>query len=122
MRHFYFAFPIGVLLLGALVHVAAVLGFKMDTDPGWTDWLFLAIDSLLALALFARARWGYWVALLLFCQQVATQGYWAVRVGFATRSVFGLQQAAAALCVGALLLMATQRALFRKDSPTARSE
>ena len=122
MRRVLRPVPVIVLLAGAALHLAALVGFKLDDEPLWTDGLFLGIDAALAGLLIARIRWAYWVAVLLFGQQLAVQGYWAVVAVRWSGSLVGVQQAAAILCVVGLLgLLSNRRFFTRRPGGDARA-
>lgn len=112
MRRIICGIPVLLLLVGGAIHLAAIGGYKLDSEPVWTDWLFLAIDLVLAAVLLMRLRWGYWAAVGLFAEQLVVQGYWAVRVVAATDSVVGRQQLAAAACALSLAILLANRAAF----------
>ena len=119
MRRVLRPVPVLLLLAGAVVHVLALLGFKLDDEPLWTDVLFLVLGASLAILLAARIRWACWIAVLLFVQQVAAQGYWAVRQTMWNGSVLGVQQLAAALSVVGLVALVLNRSYYtRRDGAT----
>jgi hypothetical protein len=99
-----FAFPIVVLLLGAGIHLAALLGKKFDAEPLWTDVVFLGVDLVIAIGLITRRKWAVSSAMVLFLQQVVFQSYWAI-VHFRTTQRFGVQALAALICLAMLLLL-----------------
>lgn len=104
-------FVVLLLCVGAIVHAAALVGWKLDEEPLWTDVTFLCIDLVVFFGVLTKRRWGYWLALLLFLQQSAVQGYWAVW-GLQNGVVFGIQQAAALLSVIALIMLVCFKDVF----------
>ena len=114
-----FFFVLALLLIGAGIHTAALLGWKLDNEPLAVDVVFLVLDLTITIGVLTRRRWGYWLALLLFLQQTGFQGYWAIW-GLCQGAPFGVQQVAALLAMlGVLSLVLFKRAFAPTRSDPA---
>lgn len=114
-----FFFVLALLLVGAGIHMAALLGWKIDDEPLVTDVVFLVLDVTITFGVMTKQRWGYWLALLLFLQQTGFQGYWAVWQ-MCQGGPFGVQQVAALLAVLGLLSLVFFKGAFTRRREDAR--
>lgn len=95
---FIWCYPIVLTFIGVIIHLVGVLGFQVYLTANYTaHLLMLIIDTLVVIGLSKKMRWGYWLAVALYCQQAIFQPYWA----YITFTNFGVPW----LQVGAILFI-----------------
>ena len=68
--------PIIVVMLGVIIHFLGVTQILMMASFR-ADAIMFIIDLLVALGLFWRKKWGWYLAIILFTQQSIMQPYWS---------------------------------------------
>ena len=68
--------PIVITFIGIIIHIVGLLNLISHPDFP-TDLLMLSVDSIVTYGLIKKKFWGYWLAIILYCQQSLMQPYWA---------------------------------------------
>lgn len=109
-RHKLYYFPISLVFIGILIHLAALYGHPLGNAEYLTHVLMFVADVVVFWGLIYKTSWGYYLAVALFLQQSIFQTKWAIgSVGLGWNTMVIAQFVTAGLVVLALVLLTTKR-------------
>lgn len=115
MKQFLYAYPILLTSCGIFIHALALLGVEYGSSPAWLHLVMLSVDSAVVVGLLLKHSWGWWLAVVLFIQQVICQTYWLYQSGW-LESSFRLQIPVPLLCLIALFILIFNKNKFIRMS------
>ena len=80
LKLFIWCYPIALTFIGVIIHAVGLFGFQVYlTSDFILHLVMLLTDSLVVIGLYRQKWWGYWLAVMLYCQQSICQPYWAYK-------------------------------------------
>ena len=105
-------FPTILTFYGVIVHFFGILKYTQV----WTDHnvhiAMFVVDSLVVTGLLRKTKWGYWLAVILYVQQVIMQSYWTINYAYSSVGLGLFQFFVPAICLASLLVLMLRKNLF----------